>query len=121
MPEIALRFQFAVRHARRTSARSAAAWLRLTWHDFIVHALLNRGGERCQECGRSYLLWMAPDELYVEVHGNSGGNLCPRCFRRAAGRRLVWVPFIWDLDDRTDIKARVNGADWHGRTSEGAE
>ena len=51
------RLRYAFGQASQGSPRSGLARLRLLWHDFIVHALLNRGGERCQDCGRDYPIW----------------------------------------------------------------
>lgn len=79
-------------HQRRRP-RTAAAWLRLAWHDFITHALLNRGGERCQDCGRGYPLWRAGNDLYVEVVGNDGGLFCPSCFGRRAEAQGIVVQY----------------------------
>jgi hypothetical protein len=77
----------------RRHPRSPVAWLRLVWHDFIAHGVLNRGGERCQECGRGYVLWRAPDALYEDVHGSCGGLLCPACFERQAAEKGISVEF----------------------------
>ena len=73
--------------------RKPAVWARLAWHDFIVHGLRNRGGERCQECGRGYPLWRAPDNLYALVHGTTAGLLCPACFDRKARAHGLSVEF----------------------------
>ena len=74
------RFRWACRMARYNRPRSAVARLRLLWHDFVLHVLLNRGSERCQECGRDYPLWRADDAAWVAVMGSSAGLLCERCF-----------------------------------------
>lgn len=52
-------------------------------------------GETCQVCGRPYVLWRAPDDIYQQVVGDAGGLFCPNCFDRAAGKAgldLQWVP-----------------------------
>jgi len=58
--------------------------------------------EACQECGRAYLLWWAPDDLYATVTGlekrggsYSPGLFCLDCFDRKARRKgihLRWKP-----------------------------
>lgn len=83
-------FGCAVRFGRPCSP---VAHLRLLWHDFIIHALLNRGGERCQRCGNNYVLWHAPSELWDRVHGSPAGLLCPQCFSREAERFGISVDF----------------------------
>jgi hypothetical protein len=57
-----------------------AGWVRLLWHDFVVHALLNRGGERCQDCGHDYGGWLVGDDLWLLAMPSLGGLLCPACF-----------------------------------------
>lgn len=52
-------------------------------------------GELCQVCGRPYVLWSAPNDLYLLVIGNTTGLFCPTCFDRAAGKLdidLQWIP-----------------------------
>jgi hypothetical protein len=70
-----------------------AARARLFWHDFVIHVLFE-GGERCQDCGRDYVLWEAPTSLYVEVHGSPWGLLCPGCFDRQAREKGIAVEFV---------------------------
>jgi len=58
--------------------------------------------ETCQECGKPYLLWWAPDDLYATVTGlekrggsYSPGLFCLDCFDRKAVRKgmlLRWKP-----------------------------
>jgi hypothetical protein len=64
--------------------------LRLWWVDFIIHPLFE-AGEHCQDCGRSYVLWHASDELYQKVHGSLGGLLCPKCFSGQASRKGIHI------------------------------
>lgn len=64
-------------HAR---PRSLPARLRLLWHDFVLHGLLNRGVERCQDCGRAYDFWHAENAVWRRVMGSEGGLLCQPCF-----------------------------------------
>lgn len=68
---------------------------------FVGAYVLGDDGERCQDCGRSYVLWHADDDLYDLVTGRSSngapasGLFCPSCFDRMAGRRgidLRWIP-----------------------------
>lgn len=73
--------------------RTPIGWLRLAWHDFVVHGLLDCGGERCQDCGRDYVLWRAPDDLYEQVHGTAAGLLCPMCFDHQALKQGISVEF----------------------------
>ena len=84
------RLRWTMRSRRRP--KSLAGLLRLWWHDFAVHVLFE-GGERCQDCGRRYVLWGAPDDLYAEVHGSPHGLLCPLCFERQAAARGIVVRF----------------------------
>jgi hypothetical protein len=76
-PGMTGRLRWALRMRRRPA--SAAGLLRLWWADFVLHPLFGIG-ERCQDCGRDYVLWDADDELYREVHGSERGTLCPGCF-----------------------------------------
>jgi len=85
---------------------SLAGLLRLWWADFVIHPL-SGCGEHCQDCGRRYVLWRAPDDLYAEVHGSGSGLLCPACFSRQADAKGVTVCFAagrwpwWDADGET--------------------
>ena len=57
--------------------------------------------EQCRICGRGYMLWHAPDPLWMELNGRYGGTLCPRCFdgrAREADIRLVWTPIVVSRD-----------------------
>lgn len=81
------RLGWAWRTARHAEPLSFDARLRLLWHDFVLHGLVNRGGERCQDCGRDYPAWWANDAEWIDVMGYPSGLLCQRCFdRRRAGR-----------------------------------
>jgi hypothetical protein len=73
--------------------RSLAAWVRLAWHDFVVHGLFDNGCERCQDCGRDYPLWHAEGDLWERVHGTYGGLLCPSCFDRQAAAKGISIEF----------------------------
>ena len=81
------------RHPRYVPGRSVVGRTRLLWHDFIFHPLFE-GGERCQDCGRDYVLWHAPTDLYERVHGSTAGLLCPKCFSRQADEAGIPVEFI---------------------------
>jgi hypothetical protein len=70
---------------------SFAARLRMYWHD-IGHVLFE-GTETCQDCGRRFALWRAPDDLWREVYGSAGGILCPLCFGRQAREAGIIVMF----------------------------
>jgi hypothetical protein len=86
------RLRYAVHQRRRP--RTLAGWLRLAWHDFIVHALCDRGGERCQDCGRDYPLWRAPDKLYKLTILSDGGLFCPACFSDRAEAKGFHIRFM---------------------------
>jgi hypothetical protein len=100
------RLVYAIRQHRR---RIPTVWLRLAFHDFISHAMLNRGGERCQDCGRDYVLWRAPTELYVELYveiiGSSTGLYCPVCFDRHARAKGIIIDFVAAVFRRIDKEA----------------
>jgi hypothetical protein len=74
------RFRWALRTARHAEPKTHGARLRLLWHDFVRHALLNRGGERCQDCGRPTGGWLTTNEHWLRVVGSSSGLLCRPCF-----------------------------------------
>lgn len=84
------RFRWALRQHRRP--RGLAGLLRLWWADFVIHPLFE-GRERCQDCGRGYVQWHAPPDLYEEVHGSLYGLLCPACFARQGQDRGIAVEF----------------------------
>jgi hypothetical protein len=97
-PGMAGRLRYAAEMRRKPI--SLAGHLRMYWQDFVIHVLFE-GGEICQDCGRGYVLWWAPDDLYREVHGSSGGLLCPACFSRKAethGLVLEFVPRVFLRD-----------------------
>jgi hypothetical protein len=97
------RLRWAIRQRRKPT--SLAGRLRLWWADFILHPLFECS-ERCQDCGREYVLWSAPGDLYQEVHGSGFGLLCPGCFSAQADAKGIAVAFVaerWPLfEDRTD-------------------
>lgn len=80
------RVGYALRSIRLAEPRTTAARLRLAWHDLIVHALLHKGGERCEDCGRAYPLWFADDDDWRRTLGGPGGLLCPTCFIARGGQ-----------------------------------
>lgn len=84
------RLRWAVHQHRKPT--SLAGLLRLWWADLILHPFFECG-ERCQDCGREYVLWHAPDDLYAEVHGSGFGLLCPGCFSRQADAKGITVCF----------------------------
>lgn len=85
-----LRLRWAIRTRRKPT--SLTGLLRLWWADFALHPF-SEIGERCQDCGREYVLWYAPDDLYTEVHGSDFGLLCPACFSAQADARGLTVCF----------------------------
>jgi hypothetical protein len=86
------RLCWAARTAYYAQPKSLAARLRLLWHDFIIHTLCNRGGERCQDCGRDFPLWRADDVQWNRVMGGPWGILCAACFYERKARINVPVP-----------------------------
>jgi hypothetical protein len=92
------RWSWAAKAVRYGKPRSFAARCRLLWHDFITHGLLNRGEERCEDCGRGYVLWLAPDDLWLKAKGGTGGVLCPACFAERLERdgfRVMFEAKAW--------------------------
>jgi hypothetical protein len=77
---------------RRAHAKDRTARWRLLWHDFVVHGMFNRGGERCQDCGHDYPAWRASDEDWYRVVGGPGGLLCPACFGDRQPQPVMWDP-----------------------------
>lgn len=78
------RLRWAAETARHAEPKSFAARLRLLWHDFVIHGLFDRGGERCQDCGRDYDWWHADDKQWERVQGGPWGLLCRPCFNGRA-------------------------------------
>lgn len=76
------RLRWAARTARHAEPLTLAARLRLLWHDFVVHGLFNKGGERCQDCGRDTGGWHIDDDEWIAVMGYPSGLLCRPCFNR---------------------------------------
>jgi hypothetical protein len=77
-----------LQHARkmlRVPTRTRSARARLIFHDFIRHGLLNRGHQRCEDCGRRTGAWRTDDVIWDAVMGSDRGILCEPCFavRRA--------------------------------------
>jgi hypothetical protein len=92
--------QYAWRFLRKYHVRyrhSCVQMMRSLWI-VIVHGHI---GETCRDCGRRYLLWMASDDLYVEVTGGNGSQFCLACFGKRAERlgiSVMWVPHVWRRD-----------------------
>jgi hypothetical protein len=101
-PGSAERLRWALRQHRRP--RTLAGLARLCWHDFVIHVLFE-GGERCQDCGRSYAPWLASDSLYREVYGSLRGLLCPLCFSRRAEAKGLPVRFEARVTDQRPAQA----------------
>jgi hypothetical protein len=89
----------------RLIAKSAHYYLRhgrilACLRTLFTQVVLHDNTETCQRCGRRYMLWMAPDDVYRRIIGSSRGLWCPRCFDRRAGKlsySLVWTPQIHRL------------------------
>lgn len=80
------------------------AIFRAFWHVVIRRYVY----EICASCGRPvssaiHTYWIAPDELWEQINGQSGGVLCPRCFARRAeksGIAIAWLGLrMEDVDD----------------------
>jgi len=51
-------------------------------------------GERCQRCGRRYLLvWAADNSLWNEVVGSSAGMYYPDCFNSMCEEQGIYPVF----------------------------
>lgn len=56
-------------------------------------------GELCDDCGgRVRIIWWAPDWMWGQAMGHSGGILCPPCFDERMGHPNVffikWKPEV---------------------------
>jgi hypothetical protein len=98
------RLRWAIRTGRKPT--SLAGLLRLWWADFALHPLFEVG-ERCQDCGRRFPLWRAPDDLYAEVYRSLGGVLCPACFALKAEAKAIVVMFDARCMRRRAPRARL--------------
>ena len=74
------RLGYAFHCARHGKPKTLAARLRLLWHDVVLHGLLNRGHERCEDCGRPTGGWRTSNERWQRVMGGPWGLLCQPCF-----------------------------------------
>ena len=86
-------YPYAWRHGWKWALKSKTpiAWLRTMWLSYV----LGHDGESCQDCGKRYINWFCDydSDLYLRVHGNNGGLLCPNCFDKQAqkkGIKLRW-------------------------------
>lgn len=80
--------------------------VRALWHTIAFGYY----GELCQVCGRPYVLWSAPDDIYAVVIGSHAGLYCPNCFDRAAGKadiELQWIPRPFMRAQRDAVGAAV--------------
>jgi hypothetical protein len=80
------RLRYAVKATVNGRPKTLMAKLRLIWHDFVIHGLLDRGTERCQDCGRDYALWHADDDEWAKIMDGPGGLLCAACYMARGGR-----------------------------------
>lgn len=74
-------------------SKNPMAFVRVFWAAY-VHG---NDIESCQDCGKHYILWLAVDDIYLKIHGNFHGTLCPGCFDKQArhmGITLRWKPEI---------------------------
>lgn len=97
-----------IRHGKLIAAGRQVWWVLIRGYD----------GEGCWFCGRPYMLWWAPDDLWVEFSGNSG-LCCPACFdKRAerAGVTLHWKPERFtEYLARDELLPRVSDDDLVGK------
>ena len=73
---------------RKWAGMLRAVWLTV-WHRNNI--------ERCNDCGRQYPTWIAPDMLYKRVIGSRRGQFCIGCFdarAEAFGINLAWTPNV---------------------------
>jgi hypothetical protein len=89
-PGVVGRLRWSLRTGRKPT--SPFCLPRMWWADFVLHPLFEIG-ERCQDCGRAFPLWRAPDDLYSDVYGSPHGILCPGCFSRRATAKGMVVSF----------------------------
>jgi hypothetical protein len=73
--------------------------MRLLWHDFIVHGLLDRGSERCEDCGRptdweTGEPWHTTNEEWERVMGGPWGLLCRPCFASRTAPSVVLLAVV---------------------------
>lgn len=74
------RFTWSIKTAKNAKPKTFVSRIRLLWHDFILHTLLNKGTERCQDCGRDYAWYNVSNETWFKVMGGPSGLLCYYCF-----------------------------------------
>ena len=72
--------------------KTVAGYLRMLWYDFVIHPLFE-GTEICEDCGRLYVLWYAPEDLWELAMGCPAGLLCPACFSERCEEKGVVVEF----------------------------
>lgn len=97
------RWQIAKADTRRCLKKHRyVALARMLWKVLVLRYY----GELCELCGRDFILWISPDDLYVNVHGSPGGTLCPQCFGDLAalkGHRIIWVPHLSNFKSDLEI------------------
>ena len=73
---------------RRSWPGGFAARARGFWH----HVVRGYRYEICGECGRPVgLVWLADDQLWLDVMGHEGGMMCIPCFDAELESRDVFV------------------------------
>ena len=78
----------------------------------------DRGGERCQNCGRAYeyVWWCSDQALWNEIIGGEGGLLCIDCFDRLARDHVGWIEWVpLNLRHLSLEQEEQNEQDTHGR------
>jgi len=105
------RMRYSWRVPRRP--RSIMGYVRLWWQDFIIHPFFE-GTECCQDCGRLYPVWSAPDDLWALGMGfarpgaHLPGTVCPSCFDERCRDRGVIVEFTASVfRDRRNEQVRA--------------
>lgn len=100
-------------HAKRRQWRALA-------RDLYWVLLRGHYTESCQDCGNPYrgFIWHAPDPLYLELIGSTGGTFCPRCFNEKAQRAGIWVTWTPMVAARRDEDGRwaFNSNWWYSPT-----
>ena len=63
----------------------------------------------CEDCGRDYAVWFAPNDLWNRVRGHHGGGMiCPTCFTMEAERKGI-VPTAWKIDIENASSLEIDG------------